>query len=55
MLYGLCALVQVHFAKEEEIYLPLLDAKLPQAEADKMFAAMEARADEAKASTAAGV
>jgi len=28
VLYGLYALVKVHFAKEEEIYLPLLDAGL---------------------------
>ena len=28
ILYGLSALVRVHFAKEEEVYLPLLDARL---------------------------
>ncbi len=44
LLYGLYALVQVHFAKEEEIYLPLLDAHLSDAEARQMFAAMEAAA-----------
>jgi iron-sulfur cluster repair protein YtfE (RIC family) len=27
LLYGLHALITVHFEKEEEIYLPLLDAR----------------------------
>ncbi len=49
VLYGLYALVQVHFAKEEEIYLPLLDARLTPAEAGRMFEAMEEAAAEAKA------
>ena len=48
MLYGLYTLVKVHFAKEEEIYLPLLDARLTAAEAREMFLAMEAAAAEAK-------
>jgi iron-sulfur cluster repair protein YtfE (RIC family) len=48
VLYGLCALVKVHFAKEEEVYLPLLDARLSAAEAHQMFEAMEAAAREAK-------
>jgi len=50
VLYGLYALVHVHFAKEEEVYLPLLDAKLPPDEARAMFEAMEAAAAQAKAS-----
>jgi iron-sulfur cluster repair protein YtfE (RIC family) len=41
VLYGLYALVMVHFAKEEEIYLPLLDAQLTPDEAQRMFAAMD--------------
>jgi iron-sulfur cluster repair protein YtfE (RIC family) len=41
VLYGLYALVMVHFAKEEEIYLPLLDAQLTPDEAQRIFAAME--------------
>lgn len=41
-LYGLYALVRVHFAKEEEIYLPLLDARLTPEEAQRMFTAIEA-------------
>ncbi len=49
VLYGLYTLVKVHFAKEEEVYLPLLDAGLTPAQADQMFAAMEAAAHAAKA------
>ena len=49
VLYSLYALVKVHFAKEEEIYLPLLDAKLSTEEAHEMFERMEAAAREAKA------
>ena len=41
VLYSLFALVRVHFAKEEEVYLPLLDARLTADEAARMFAAME--------------
>jgi hypothetical protein len=32
LLYGLHALISVHFEKEEEIYLPLLDARPDVAE-----------------------
>lgn len=53
VLYGLSALVKVHFAKEEEVYLPILDEQLSQQEATKMFEAMEAAAAEAKAASAA--
>jgi iron-sulfur cluster repair protein YtfE (RIC family) len=49
VLYGLYTLVKVHFAKEEEVYLPLLDANLTPEEARNMFEAMEAAAGEAKA------
>ncbi len=49
VLYGLYALVKLHFAKEEEIYLPLLDARLTPTEASQMFEAMEVAAGEAKA------
>lgn len=48
VLYGLYALVKVHFAKEEEIYLPLLDARLSPDEAAEMFENMETAAREAK-------
>jgi iron-sulfur cluster repair protein YtfE (RIC family) len=50
VLYGLYALVKVHFAKEEEVYLPLLDARLSPVEAQHVFEAMEAAAKEAKQS-----
>jgi iron-sulfur cluster repair protein YtfE (RIC family) len=49
LLYGLYALLRVHFAKEEEIYLPLLDERLSAEEAQAMFAAMEEAAGTAKA------
>ncbi len=52
VLYGLYALVKLHFAKEEEVYLPLLDAGLTQQDADAMFQAMEQAAREAKAAVA---
>lgn len=54
LLYGLYALVALHFAKEEEIYLPLLDAALSPGEAEAMFAAMEKAAGEAKAQVPSG-
>jgi iron-sulfur cluster repair protein YtfE (RIC family) len=40
ILYGLYAIIRLHFAKEEELYLPLLDAGLGSAEAAEMFRAM---------------
>lgn len=49
LLYGLYTLVKVHFAKEEEVYLPLLDSHLKPEEAKEMFSAMEHAAHEAKA------
>lgn len=42
VLYGLHHLVKVHFAKEEEVYLPILEAHLNDAEANQMFADMHA-------------
>lgn len=53
VLYGLYAIVPLHFAKEEEVYLPLLDAALSQREAEEMFEAMEKAAEAAKASAGA--
>jgi iron-sulfur cluster repair protein YtfE (RIC family) len=41
VLYGLYALVKTHFAKEEEIYLPLLDERLTLDEGAEMLAKME--------------
>jgi len=48
VLYSLYALIRVHFAKEEEIYLPLLDARLTSGEARRMFQAMEEAAQVAR-------
>jgi hemerythrin-like domain-containing protein len=53
ILYGLYALVKVHFAKEEEVYLPILDERLSEADADAMFAAMGHAAHDAKEHAAA--
>jgi iron-sulfur cluster repair protein YtfE (RIC family) len=44
LLYGLFTLVSVHFAKEEEIYLPLLDQYLTPLTAQRLFATMKAAA-----------
>lgn len=48
VLYGLYAIVKLHFAKEEEVYLPLLDARLTPETARDLFEAMESAAGEAK-------
>ena len=48
ILYGLYAIVKVHFAKEEEVYLPILDARLTAGEASRLFESMEQAAQEAK-------
>ena len=40
ILYGLYAIIRLHFAKKEELYLPVLDAGLGSAEAAEMFRAM---------------
>jgi iron-sulfur cluster repair protein YtfE (RIC family) len=48
VLFGLYGIVKLHFDKEEEIYVPILDKGLSQAEATEMFEAMEAAAGEAK-------
>ncbi len=49
ILYGLYALVKLHFAKEEEIYLPLLDSTITAADAQAMFQEMVVAENEAKA------
>ena len=49
VLYGLHALVKMHFFNEEEVFLPLLDARLDAAEARKLFAHMERVAHDAMA------
>ena len=53
LLYGLRALLVVHFAKEEEVYLPLLDEQLSAEGGRAMFAAMEEAATAAKAAARA--
>jgi iron-sulfur cluster repair protein YtfE (RIC family) len=40
VLYGLHALVAVHFAKEEEVYLPLLEDRLSPEEAQELVESM---------------
>lgn len=49
VLYGLYTLVKVHFANEEDVYLPVLDARLTPQEAREVFEAMEDAAAEAGA------
>jgi iron-sulfur cluster repair protein YtfE (RIC family) len=41
VLYSLNGIVGLHFDKEEEVYLPLLDRELSAAEAQKLFDQME--------------
>ena len=48
VLYGVYALLVVHFAKEEEVYLPILEQGLTAESARKMFGAMEAAANAAR-------
>ena len=48
VLYGVYALVSVHFAKEEEVYLPILDQRLTPEAGRELFEAMEAAAHKAK-------
>jgi hemerythrin-like domain-containing protein len=42
VLYSLYALVKAHLAKEEEVYFPLLDARLSEEEAHQLFHKMAA-------------
>ncbi len=48
ILYGLYAIIELHFAKEEEIYLPILESRISPEEAVQVFAAMEAAARKVK-------
>jgi iron-sulfur cluster repair protein YtfE (RIC family) len=50
VLYGLYAILKLHLAKEEEIYLPLLETRLGAEEMHRMAEAMERTAQEAKRS-----
>ena len=42
LLYGLYHVLRLHFAKEEEIYLPLLDEHLTRKQATELFGHMHA-------------
>jgi hemerythrin-like domain-containing protein len=48
VLYGFYTLLRVHFAKEEEVYLPILDEHLSQNDANALFEQMERAAGEAR-------
>jgi len=48
VLYGLYAIIKLHLAKEEEIYLPILEAQLPAEEVGRLVEAMERTVTEAK-------
>jgi iron-sulfur cluster repair protein YtfE (RIC family) len=50
VLYGLYAIIKLHLAKEEEIYLPIVEARLPDAEVNGLVEAMEGTVTEAKSS-----
>ena len=52
VLYGLYAILKLHFAKEEEVYLPILDQRLTPESAQEMFEKLEAAAHAAKAAIA---
>jgi iron-sulfur cluster repair protein YtfE (RIC family) len=52
LLYGLHAVVMLHFAKEEEIYLPVLDMHLTAAELEHVVATMRDTAHAGNGSTA---
>lgn len=49
LLYGVYAMLRLHFFKEETAYLPLLEENLKPAEAQALIARMETLAAEAKA------
>jgi len=48
VLYGLYAIIKLHLAKEEELYLPLLETRLSALEGTRLVEAMERTAAEAK-------
>ncbi len=50
VLYGLYAIIKLHLAKEEESYLPILEARLPAEEVDRLVETMERTITEAKSS-----
>ncbi len=46
ILYGLYAIVKLHFAKEDEVYFPLLDAKMTVQEVQALVELMDTTAKE---------
>lgn len=52
-LYAVYAITRVHFVKEEQVYLPLLDQKLDDESAKALFQAIESAARDAHAKAAA--
>jgi len=50
VLYGLYAIIKLHLAKEEEIYLPMLEARLDAEEVKRLVKVMESTVTEAKSS-----
>lgn len=52
VLYGLYVLVNLHLQKEEEAYLPALDARLTPEQAAGMFARLHAAAEAARSGAA---
>ena len=50
VLYGLYAIIGLHLAKEEEIYLPVLEARLTASEVERLVKEMESTVGEAKRS-----
>ena len=49
VLYGLYTLIKLHLAKEEEVYLPIVDANMSASDAHAMFKAMKTAVKKAKA------
>jgi hypothetical protein len=50
ILYGLYAIIKLHLAKEEEIYLPILELRLLDSAVNDLAAAMEGTVNKAKSS-----
>lgn len=48
VLYGLYAILKLHLAKEEELYLPMLEARFSVEEGNRLVEAMEKSVAEAK-------
>jgi hemerythrin-like domain-containing protein len=53
IMYSLHAIIRVHMATEEQLYLPLLDSRLSEEEGQEVYRKMEEAAARMKAKTAA--